>query len=277
MSNSHSQPAGLIRPSTSNGPSRKNKLGKLRKTPKTRPKTASANQSSSLQRLSPSRSRPSKHHEDRAKSMSYQRLRELLSDSLFQEAIKRKGCIDTQLHPRRMESFRRQPNRAALLSKRVAQLNFEAYEIRRIELLAMVLQEFEVVKEEMKQEEAKVKHEQEKLAKVFVKQIGGEEGRTKKIVQNRHKIQNVSLAENRLLIARRNKFQKQANKAQNAQEKYLSKLKRDREEREKRGKRQQEKIAQVSNMKDQLLKKRNQMMEDRFRQRDARIAHKMVK
>ena len=122
----------------------------------------------------------------------YQRLKDLLQDPLFQEAAKRKGCRDTQLHPRRMESFRRQANRAALLPIAVAQLNFEAYETTRVNLLAMVLHEFEVVMEEMRKEEEKVKLEQDKLAKVFVKQIGGEEVRIKAIVHNRHKIQNVS-------------------------------------------------------------------------------------
>ena len=136
-----------------------------------------------------------------------------------------------------------------------------------------MLQEFEVVMEQLRKEEEKVKVEQDKLAKVFTEQIGGEEGRTLKIVHNRHKIQNVSLAENRLLIARRSKFQKSYNKSQNAQEKYLLKLKKDREHREERGRKQQEKIASVSGMKDQLLKARNQIMEERFAARDARIEY----
>ena len=138
LTTSHSQPSGLGRPQTSGSSSRK-KLGKL-KTPTRRPKTASASahQKTSLARLSPSRSRASERHTEQAKNMSYKRLQELLNDRLFQEAIKRKGCQDTQLHPRRLESFRRQSNRAALLSLNVARLNFEAYETTRVLLLAMV-------------------------------------------------------------------------------------------------------------------------------------------
>lgn len=283
---SKSQPSGIGRPSTSQPGRRRrskqrNSLGKLKKSQR-RPRTAgggglspSAAQRTSLSRLSPSRSRPSEKHEMQAKNMSYQRLKDLLQDPLFQEAAKRKGCRDTQLHPRRMESFRRQENRAALLPIAVAQLNFEAYETTRVNLLAMVLHEFEVVMEEMRKEEEKIKLEQDKLAKVFVKQIGGEEVRIKAIVHNRHKIQNVSLAENRLLIARRKKFEQNASKGHSAQEKYLAKLKRDREHREAKGRRQQEKIAQVSGMKDSMLQARNKIMEQRFAARDARIAHKM--
>ena len=97
----------------------------------------------------------------------------------------------------------------------------------------------------------------------------------KKIVRNRHKIQNVTMGENRLLKMRRKKYEKNLSKSQNAGQKFLHKLTEDREKREERGRRQQAKIAQVSNMKDQLLQARNEIMGDRFRERDARIEHKM--
>merc|ERR1711865_261332 len=112
------------------------------------------------------------------------------------------------------------------------------------------------------------------LAKVFTKQIGGAEGRMKKITESRHKIENVTIVENKLLKARRRKFEKNANKAGAAQTKYLDKLKADRERREERGRKQQEKIAQVSGMKDQLLQARNAIMEEKFAARDARIKYK---
>ena len=92
-----------------------------------RPKTAKSKQASSLARLSPQRARPSDRHRNMAQDMSYKRLKELMSDKLFQEAIKRKGVHARQLLPRPMETFRRQENRAALLPIEVAQLNFEAY------------------------------------------------------------------------------------------------------------------------------------------------------
>ena len=93
--------------------------------------------------------------------MSLKRLKELLSDEVFQEAVKRKGIIDTQLHPRLPDSFRRQSNRAALLSSEVAQLQFEAYESRRTDLLAMALQEYEGVTQEMNEEKRKLQIEQD--------------------------------------------------------------------------------------------------------------------
>ena len=246
-----------------------------KKSKRHRPKTASSHSSQTeyLNRLSPSKPRPSTKHHEKAKAMPYKKLKELMHDKLFQEAVKRKGCHDYQLQPRPVASFRRQPNRAALLPMDVAQLNFEAYEMTRVNLLGMVLQEFDVCMEQMREEEAKVNREQQKLAKVFTKQIGGEEGKMRKITANRHKIENVTVQENRLLKARRKKFEKSHNKSKNAQTKYLEKLKMDRERREERGRKQQEKIAAVSGMKDSMLQARNQIMEDRFRQRDARIKH----
>lgn len=92
-----------------------------------RPRTAKSKQASSLARLSPQRARPSDRHRNMAQDMSYKRLKELMSDKLFQEAIKRKGVHARQLLPRPMETFRRQENRAALLPIEVAQLNFEEY------------------------------------------------------------------------------------------------------------------------------------------------------
>tara|TARA_B100000780_G_C21064459_1_gene428000 strand:+ start:37 stop:1242 length:1206 start_codon:yes stop_codon:yes gene_type:complete len=238
-----------------------------------RPKTAGS-QADYLNRLSPQRARPSIKHRDKAREMSYKRLRELMKDKLFQEAVKRKGCNHTLLTPKPVEYFRHQPNRAALVPMEVAQLNFESYETTRVDLLGMVLQEFDVCRDQMRQEEAKVAREQAKLAKVFTKQIGGAEGRMKKITESRHKIENVTIVENKLLKARRRKFEKNANKAGAAQTKYLDKLKADRERREERGRKQQEKIAQVSGMKDQLLQARNAIMEEKFAARDARIKYK---
>lgn len=103
-------------------------------------------------------------------------------------------------------------------------LPFHRYEIVRVENVGLVLQEFDVCQQQMKEEEAKIRMEQEKLAKVFSEQIGGEEGRMKKIVKNRYKIQNVTMGENKLLKMRRKKYEKNVTEKKNNGSKYLQKL-----------------------------------------------------
>jgi hypothetical protein len=266
---SHNTPHG--RPSTSNGNKRRRKKGHGRG----RPSTASPSSSPARRTLSPVKFRPSEEHVSQAKNMSLKRLKELLADEIFQEAVKRKGIIDTQLHPRLPESFRRQSNRAALLSSDVAQLQFEAYESRRTDLLAMALQEYEGVVQEMNEEKRKLQIEQDKLAAVFETQVKGEDRRLQLIKEKTGKIQNVQLVENRLLKSRRKKFNGSKDKHENVHKAHLAKMKRDAELRAERGRRQQEKISQVSAMKDQMLAARAKQMTERFAERDARIEHAM--
>ena len=289
MGTSASQPALLDRPSTSHaagagaaaarGLSRPNSQTRpsTSKTSKRKPKAhGSRPHTAGLStRLSPVKYRPSKAHMDEARNMPLNRLKELLADEVFQEAIKRKGVIDTQLHPRLPDSFRRQPNRAALLSKEVAQLEFQAYESRRQELLAMALQEFEVVTEQMAEEQRKLQREQDKLANVFEHQMKGEDSRLQNIKSKTRKIQNVQLVENRLLKGRRKKFNSSKDRHEKTHAQHIAKIKRDAEIRAERGRIQQEKIKQVSAMKDHMLAARAKAMNDRFRERDARVEHAM--
>ena len=109
--------------------------------------------------------------------------------------------IDTQLHPRLPESFR--AKRTALhFCQRSRAATVRGVQSRRTELLAMALQEFEGVTEEMNEEKRKLQIEQDKLASVL-QQVKGEDTRLKSIKDKTRRIQNVQLVENRLLKTRR--------------------------------------------------------------------------
>ena len=129
-----------------------------------------------------------------------------LQDEVFKEATKRKGIEDKELIPRRKSYFRHQSNRAALLSKDHAEIRYQHYERRRMQLLAMVLREQEVVQAEMDKEAAMFAREDEKLANNFQNTLTGETSRLKQIEQARAKFQKVQAAENSLIINKRKNF-----------------------------------------------------------------------
>ena len=131
--------------------------------------------------------------------MPLARLQDLLKQKVFKEAIRRKGIEDHELVPRPPASFRVQANRASLLSPVEAQLHFEAFEKRRMQLLAMVLAEWEVCEGERKKEDARLKKEEDKLTSIFHNRLSSERNRLQNIVTARTKVEGVQLVENKIL------------------------------------------------------------------------------
>ena len=133
------------RPATSSGIPGVDSGRDSKKSPKMKRRPATASSS-----LSPTRKQFTEKHFSQAQAMPLARLQDLLKQKLFKEAIRRKGIEDHELVPRPPASFRVQANRASLLSPVEAQLHFEAFEKRRMKLLAMVLAEWEVCEGERK-------------------------------------------------------------------------------------------------------------------------------
>ena len=124
----------------------------------------------------------------------------------FKEAIRRKGIEDHELIPRPPASFRIQANRASLLSPVEAQLHFEAFEKRRMQLLAMVLAEWEICEAERRKEDARLKKEEDKLTTIFHSRLSSERDRLQNIVEARTKVEGVQLVENKILKGRRKNY-----------------------------------------------------------------------
>eukprot|EP00942_MAST-04A_sp_MAST-4A-sp1_P003775 g3775.t1 len=227
------------------------------------------------ERLSPTRKGYTEEHVKRAQQISLEELTRLMNEDVFKEATKRKGIEDKELIPRRKSYFRHQNNRAALLSKDHAEIRYQHYERRRMQLLAMVLREQDVVQAEMDKEAAMFRREDEKLANGFHTTLTGETKRLKQIEQARAKFQKVQAAENNLIINKRKTFNASKGKFETRLDDIMAQEREKARRYRERGLAQKRRIAQVAAMKEKMTKIRAEEMQRRFAKRDQRIFEKM--
>jgi hypothetical protein len=243
---------------------------------KSRPNTAASSYTPS-DRLSPTRKGYTQLHVDKAMDLATQpdRMASLLKDPIFLEATKRKGIEEKELIARPKSYFRKQSKRASLLSKEHAAIRFKHYESRRLQLLAMVLSEHEIVRAEIEKEAAMFKREDEKLMNGFYGSLKGEQNRLSKIKGARAKFQRVQANENDNIKSKRKKFNASKGKFQDRLKDILEQERAKAEKYRERGRMQKERIKQVSRMKDKMTKVRANEMQKRFALRDQRIHEKM--